>query len=107
MAVAGTVVGQGPLLRGRLDVLQPGGDPSFGVARPLRVGDRNRALENVEGLACVSGGEAHEVFERLTAERDAAGWAEVAGETPLRVRKGAPDDGRDLIVTQGLEAIDA
>ena len=108
VAVAGTVVGEGPLLGRGLHVLEPGRDTSVGVADALGLGDRDRALEDVEGLAGVAGGESDEMLERLVGKRDASGGPEVAGQAALRVGKGAPDDAcATCIVGERLEPIDA
>ena len=106
VAVAGPVVGEDALLGGRLDVLEPRADAALGVADVLRLGERGRALEDVQRGAGVAAGERDEVLEAASIERDAAVRAEGAGESALLVGERPPDDRRDLVVGQGLEPPD-
>ena len=82
------------------------GDPAVGVADVLGLGQGDRALEDVERLPRVAAGEVDEVVERLVGERDAAGRPERAGQPALLVVERPPDDGRDVVVGQRLEAPD-
>ena len=108
MAVAGPVVGEHALLGGRLDILEPRADVALGVADVLRLGERGRALEDVEGGPRVAAGERHEVIEGR--RRDSA-TPPVGPSEPASPRSGSAmrpaDDARDLVVGQRLEPPDA
>ena len=94
MAVAGPVVGEDPLLGGGLDVLEPRADAAVGVADVLGLGQRRRALEDVERRAGVAAGERDEVLEGVVGERDAAVGPERAGQPALLVGERPADDAR-------------
>ena len=104
MPVAGAVVAEDPLLGGGFDVLEPRRHVPVLVADVLALGQGGRALEDVERRAGVAAGERHEMVERVVGQRDAAGRAEAAGQSALGVREGPPDDRRDLVVGERLEA---
>ena len=64
MAVAGAVVGEDPLLGGRLDVLEARADTAVLVADVLGLGERDGALEDVERGPGVAARERDEVRRR-------------------------------------------
>ena len=104
MTVAGPVVGQHLLLGGRLDVGQPGRYPPGAIADRLGLGKGDCPFQHVEGLPGVAAGQPDQVAERLVVEGHSAGRPQLAGQTPLGVGDGPPDDGRDVLVGQRLEA---
>ena len=106
MSIAGPVVGEGALLSGGLDIPKSGCDVAFAVAGTLRLGDRDGALQDVERLPRVSGGEAYKVVEGLLADGHAALGTEAAGQSACLVRQGPPDDRRHLFVGQRFQAVD-
>ena len=77
------------------------------VADLLGLGQGDRALEDVERGPCVAAGEPDEVLERVVGEGDAAVRTERPGQPALLVIERPPDDDRDLVVGQRLEAPDA
>ena len=107
MPVTGPVVGEDPLLGGRLDILESGAHVALGIADVLALGQRGRALEHVERRPGVTAGERDQVVEGLVRERDATVRAERPGQAPIRVGDRAPHDARDVIVAQRLEPPDA
>ena len=80
---------------------------ALGVADVLALGQRGRALEDVERRAGVAAGQRDEVVEGLVDERDAAVGTERPGQSAVGVGDRAPDHARDLVVGQRLEAPDA
>ena len=78
-----------------------------GVADALVLGQRGRALEDVERRSGVAAGERDQVLEGVVAERHAAIRPERAGQAALLVVERPADDRRDLLVGQRLEAPDA
>ena len=105
--VAGPVVAEDALLRRGLDVLEAGRHVPGLVADVLAVGQRRGTLEDVQRGARVTAGERHEVGEGLVGQGHAAGRTEAPGQPALRVGERPPDDGRDLVVGERLEAPDA
>ena len=102
VAVARAVVGEDPLLGGGLDIREAWGEtrPSCDV---LRLGERDRALEDVEGLPRVATGDLHEMLERVVGEGDAAVRPQRARQPAVRVLERAPDDHADVLVGERLE----
>ena len=72
MAVTGAVVGEDPLLGGRLDILESWADVAGRVADVLGFGDRDRALEDVERGAGIAARERHEMLEGIVGQGHAA-----------------------------------
>ena len=107
VAVAGSVVGEDPLLGGRLDILETRADPAFGIADVLALGKRRRTLEDVEGRTRVPAREGDQVLECVIGKRYAAVGPESARQTALLVGERPPDDARDFLVGQRLEPPDA
>ena len=95
MAVAGPVVGEDALLGGGLDVLETRADAAFGVADVLGLGQRGRALEDVERRPGVAAGERDQVLERVVGERDAA----VGPSAPARPRSSSASARRTTLAT--------
>ena len=107
VAVAGPVVAEHALLGRDLDVLEARADMAVGVADPLVLGQRRRALEHVERGPGVAARERDEVLEGVVAERHAAVRPERAGQPALLVGERPAHDRADLLVGQGLEPPDA
>ena len=72
----------------------------------LALGQRGRALEDVQRRPRVAAGEPDEVIEGVLVERDAALGPERAGEAALLVLERATDDGRDVVVAERLQPPD-
>jgi hypothetical protein len=76
VAVACPVVGEHALLRGGLDVLEPGSHTLVVIAHALGLGEGDSPFEDVERGASITSGQPHEMIERLLAEPDATVGAE-------------------------------
>ena len=80
---------------------------AVGVADVLGLGERDRAFEHVERRSRVATREPDEVIEGLVGRAPRRRPAPGPGQTALLVLERAPDDRRDVVVGQRLEAPDA
>ncbi len=99
MSVAGTVVGEDPLLRRGLHLFQA----RLHGARPLRIvhaGHGRRGLQDVERRPRITSGDGDEVLSRIVRQCHCSSEAAFVGHGPVH-------DGADLLVAERLQAEDA